>query len=529
MDELRNYIETHSEKILGVAFARTLHSHVPGLCSQLWAELDILPILLEEESDIDASPENVTRVHFDRKPLDEQAESLSRKCIRYTFDLMHKLDILLWMFGVAHETDHKSTDSLDRPNCLLYMLDSMVELKWILHSIFDWQIGAHFGEPATPQGGGVALMRHALLRLAHELEVDFKWYVPKPRPGVFRITKTNHNILQGVSDSSERLSSDSQQQLIDWIEDNAERYWTQRGGPLCRTSDGGADIVIVDDSQMPRLVSIAKEIDRQRPVIFRSHIQLRSDLIAVPGSPQEEVWNFLWEHLREADVFISHPVARLDGLNKEMREYDTAFYGCQFNQLCRDAEMTVVQYPDDDPDGFIIYDAALRYIANSMPYLSTMISIMRLGPSDQILNTLLSKAHIVLQLSSQEGFEVKVSEALHKGKPVIATRAGGIPLQIDHGTTGYLVDVGDTDSVAQYMLDLWTDDDLYDRMSANSSRHTCDEISTVGNALNWLFLSCKLSRGERLQLNQRWIQDLARMDVGREYNAAEKRLKRSIA
>lgn len=28
---------------------------------------------------------------------------------------------------------------------------------------------------ATPQGGGVALMRHALLRLAHELEFDFKW------------------------------------------------------------------------------------------------------------------------------------------------------------------------------------------------------------------------------------------------------------------------------------------------------------------------------------------------------------------
>lgn len=86
IDELRNYSETHSEKILGVAFARTLHSHVPSLCSQLWAELDILPILLDEESDIDATPENVTRVHFDRKPIDEQAESLSRKCMRYIFD-----------------------------------------------------------------------------------------------------------------------------------------------------------------------------------------------------------------------------------------------------------------------------------------------------------------------------------------------------------------------------------------------------------------------------------------------------------
>lgn len=28
---------------------------------------------------------------------------------------------------------------------------------------------------ATPQGGGVALMRHALIRFAHEMGVDIKW------------------------------------------------------------------------------------------------------------------------------------------------------------------------------------------------------------------------------------------------------------------------------------------------------------------------------------------------------------------
>ena len=28
---------------------------------------------------------------------------------------------------------------------------------------------------ATPQGGGVALMRHALIRLAHEVGVDIQW------------------------------------------------------------------------------------------------------------------------------------------------------------------------------------------------------------------------------------------------------------------------------------------------------------------------------------------------------------------
>lgn len=30
---------------------------------------------------------------------------------------------------------------------------------------------------ATPQGGGVALMRHALMRLSHSLDMDIKWWV----------------------------------------------------------------------------------------------------------------------------------------------------------------------------------------------------------------------------------------------------------------------------------------------------------------------------------------------------------------
>jgi hypothetical protein len=131
--------------------------------------------------------------------------------------------------------------------------------------------------------------------------------VPKPRPGVFRITKTNHNILQGVSGPDDRLDGKSQQQLIDWTRDNANRYWLN-GGPLSSPADGGADVVIIDDPQMTGLIPLAKEVDPQRPVIYRSHIQMRSDLIATPETPQADVWEFIWRHIRAADVFISHPV-----------------------------------------------------------------------------------------------------------------------------------------------------------------------------------------------------------------------------
>ncbi|KAG0130317.1 hypothetical protein HOY82DRAFT_649656 [Tuber indicum] len=51
------------------------------------------------------------------------------------------------------------------------------------------------------------------------------------------------------------------------------------------------------------------------------------------------------------------------------------------------------------------------------------VVVARIGSSDQVLNAMITTAKIVLQLSLRKGFEVKVSEALHRGKPVVATRA----------------------------------------------------------------------------------------------------------
>jgi trehalose synthase len=43
-------------------------------------------------------------------------------------------------------------------------------------------------------------------------------------------------------------------------------------------------------------------------------------------------------------------------------------------------------------------------------------------------------------MSTREGFGLTVTEALWKGIPVVARRVGGIPLQIQDGTTGFLID-----------------------------------------------------------------------------------------
>jgi hypothetical protein len=132
--------------------------------------------------------------------------------------------------------------------------------------------------------------------------------------------------------------------------------------------EGGADVIVVDDPQLPWLIPLIKEQTPDRPVIFRSHIQIRSDLVDTPGTPQAEAWKFLWEGIKQADLFISHPVRAfvpenvppeklgylpastdwLDGLNKPMTDWSTSYYGRIFNSKCRERYMPNIAFPDGE-------------------------------------------------------------------------------------------------------------------------------------------------------------------------------------
>jgi len=144
-----------------------------------------------------------------------------------------------------------------------------------------------------------------------------------------------------------------------------------------------------------------------------------------------------------------------------------------------------------------------------------------------VLNALLANSKIALQLSTREGFEVKVSEALHARKPVIASRTGGIPLQVQHGKSGYLCEVGDNDRVAGHLYDLYTDEKLYQAVSSFARKNVSDEVSTVGNSAAWLYLAVMYSRGEKIKPHGQWINDLLRKETGQPYKEGEPRLPRA--
>jgi glycosyltransferase involved in cell wall biosynthesis len=165
-------------------------------------------------------------------------------------------------------------------------------------------------------------------------------------------------------------------------------------------------------------------------------------------------------------------------------------------------------------------------IESEYPHLQEDISVMRLDPNDQLLNVLIANAHVALQLSTREGFEIKVSEALHAGRPVIATVAGGIPIQVKDKVNGFLVQPGDWKAVAGHLVDLFENEQLHARMSLAAKNGLSDEVGTVGNALSWFYLASRYAQDDTLRAKGRWVNDLAREAAGKVYAQDENRLPR---
>jgi glycosyltransferase involved in cell wall biosynthesis len=636
LQTLRKFSLEHLCKFLGAGITLSLLKETPSICTRLWLDMDIVPFVFNISSFythsitrpnikhritsttgsyVHSGAETPT-VYVDSahlkamsglqasmagrvpipRTLDEQADSAARKCLSHygpgnnpRLQIGPRNQVLVDAAGEVHLVDDlaefKATVGIRTWNAVNKLADELREKK-VKIGFFS----------STPQGGGVALMRHALIRFLTALDVDAAWYVPNPSPSVFRTTKNNHNILQGVAAPDVRLTQEAKDGFDAWILKNGLR-WTAEGGPL---APGGVDIAIIDDPQMPGLIPVIKKVRPELPIVYRSHIEIRSDLVHKPGSAQEEVWQYLWNNIQHADLFISHPVSKfvpsdvpveklcllgaasdwLDGLNKELDSWDTQYYMGEFRSLCTKEKMNELKWPQreyiiqiarfdpakgipdvidsyykfrnilkakspdlseeehpqllicghgavDDPDASIIYDQVMQIMA-SEPYkiYSKDIVVMRLPPSDQLLNALMANSRFALQLSTREGFEVKVSEAVHAGKPVVAYRTGGIPLQIVDGKSGFVVTPGDRDGVAKHMYELFTDEALYREMSQYAKTHVSDEVSTVGNAAAWLYVAVMYHRGIKIKPNGAWLTDLLRAETGEEYVEGEPRLPR---
>ena len=86
VDQLQQFSERHMEKFIGLAMPERVADACPSLCSRLWAELDVLPLVLREESRREGDDKFAFGLPSGQawkiRSLDEQAESMGRKCVR---------------------------------------------------------------------------------------------------------------------------------------------------------------------------------------------------------------------------------------------------------------------------------------------------------------------------------------------------------------------------------------------------------------------------------------------------------------
>ncbi|OGM42492.1 hypothetical protein ABOM_008338 [Aspergillus bombycis] len=573
---LRRYATKNGEKIIAVALPQTLAHRWPSLCSYLWKDLDAVPLVLECKNHFrqqDEPGELATFLGWERKELDEQADSMARKCLR-SFGVGHVLHNHICADGtvevdkrfcvhVGDKGDYQETVHPEIWNIVQGFANDLIERK-IKIAFFSM----------TCEGKPDVHTRHALVRFSQKLGVDTKWYVPKPRPSILQIVRKMEYIMEGLTGPEEHLGTDDELRLLEFAYENARRYWLAENGPLRPRSEGGADVVIIDSAPLLTLALLSKQCDPQRPVIFENRLHVQQQrLLEDSTSPQTRVWEFVKTRLKHVDILVSQLPReltpsimpdRFDGLNKNITAEDITFYGREFHSLCRVLGSPTISYPDEQyilhlsrlrlgdgtiplldayatfckrymevyqdapppkllichhgppnsPENSLIYDRLLSHINTKMEDLAHRVCVVQVGPQDQMWNTLLTQARVLVQLSMVHGIPEVLLWALQKRKPVIASREARLFSFLDKIQNILLVDGGDIDTVSQHLFHLFTDKELYARVISDAPQRLPDNLTTVGNASAWMFLASKVSRLGAFEPNGEDIDRLARQEAG---------------
>ena len=137
----------------------------------------------------------------------------------------------------------------------------------------------------------------------------------------------------------------------------------------------------------------------------------------------------------------------------------------------------------DDPQGMEIYSAIYRK-AKDLVDKGDVIFVQ--GNNDILVNAVQRFSDVIIQKSIREGFSLTVTEALWKGKAVVASNIGGIPTQIKDGKNGFLVDPNDIKECADKIVKLLKDPSLAEDMGKKAIEGVRKNFLTTRLLLDYL-------------------------------------------
>ena len=316
---------------------------------------------------------------------------------------------------------------------------------------------------ATPYGGGVAEILRSEIPLLRDLGIVADWRLITGEKEFFTVTKAIHNGLQGAE---RELTPAEQETYLTYSTRNAalleEEY----------------DLVVVHDPQPLALLRLhGKDAAKW---IWRCHIDT--------SEPNRQVWTFLRPYLEGYDAAVftlgsfappDVPVERVEiippAIDPESPKNIELDFGAASRLLrwigveldeplvtqvsrfdpWKDPLGVIAAYqlvkqevPDlqlalvgsmalDDPEGWEIY-RQIQDVAKNDSHIHLFTNLTGVGNVE--VNAFQRLSDVVIQKSIREGFGLVVSETLWKETPVVAGRAGGIPLQLQGGAGGFLID-----------------------------------------------------------------------------------------
>jgi trehalose synthase len=157
----------------------------------------------------------------------------------------------------------------------------------------------------------------------------------------------------------------------------------------------------------------------------------------------------------------------------------------------------------DDPEGERVLRDALA-LRESLPQKARervhLATLPMEDPEENaiVVNALQRHASVIVQKSLAEGFGLTVAEAMWKGRPVVASRIGGIQDQIVDGESGVLLDDPlDLAAFGPAVTRLLTDPPLAERIGRGARERVRDRFTSPRSLLDYLAIIRKVLEGSR--------------------------------